>query len=115
MQKKAFFKFLGFAFSVLPPLIATIDQFPLMTKAGKYSIIAIIAIVLCCVPFIKQIKRLFNSPSAWLMWLVIFIICTALRALVDEFYTISMFGLIGSVVGALFFHLAKKGTVASDG
>lgn len=108
MQKKAFFKFLGFAFSVLPPLIATVDQFPLMTRAGKYSILAIIAIALCCVPFIKQIKQFFRSPSAWMMWLVIFILCVILRALVDEFYTISMLGLIGSLIGAVCFKIAGK-------
>lgn len=115
MQKKAFFKFLGFAFSVLPPLIATIDQFPLMTAAGKLSVLALVALVLCCIPFVKHLKKLLASPSAWMMWGIVFLLCVMARAIVDEFYVISMLGLVGSLIGAGFFYLAKKGTVASDG
>lgn len=108
MKKKALLKLLGFAFSVIPPLVATLDQLPLMSTAGKWSVLAIVAIVLCCMPFIKHIKRILASPSAWLMWLLIFVFCIASRAIIDEFYTISLFGLLGSVVGAVLFKLAKE-------
>lgn len=108
MKKKAFLKLLGFAFSVLPPLIATVDQLPLMSAAGKWSVLAIIAIILCCMPFIKHLKRLLASPSAWMMWLLIFVFCVAFKAVIDEFYTISLFGLLGSAVGVILFKLAKE-------
>lgn len=113
MKSKALFRLLGFAFSVLPPLIATIDQFPLMTTAGKYSVLAIIALFLCCIPFFKHLKKLLASPSAWMMWLSLFIVCTALRSLIAEFYVISMLGTIGSIIGAFFFKLSKG--VKEDG
>ena len=113
MKSKALFRILGFAFSVLPPLIATIDQFPLMTTAGRHSVLAILAIVLCCAPFFKQLKELLASPSAWMLWLSLFIVCTVLRSLIAEFYVISLLGTIGSVIGAFFFKLSKG--VKEDG
>lgn len=107
-KKKMLLRILGFAFSVLPPLIATFELFPLMTSAGKVSVLAILAIVLSCVPFIKHLKRIMSSPSAWLMWLVVFMFCLVLKAVIDEFYTISMLGFLGSLIGAGFFYLAKR-------
>ena len=111
MKKKALLKILGFAFSILPPLAATIDQFPLMTSAGKLSVLALVALLLSCVPFIKHLKKLLSSPSAWMMWGVVFVLCVLMRAIVDEFYVISMLGLIGSLIGAGCFYLAKRGEV----
>ena len=115
MRKKAILTFLGFAFSVIPPLSAAVDQFPVMTSEGKLSILAIVAVALCCVPFVKHIKRILASPSAWMMWGILFILCLMTRAIVEEFYVISLLGFVGSLVGAAFFYLAKKGTVNSDG
>jgi len=108
MRRKYIFNALGFALSVIPALVATIDQFPLMTTTGQASVMAILAIVLCCVPFIKQIKAAFRSPSAWMMWGIIFLLCALTRALVDEFYAISMVAFVSSLIGALFFWLAKR-------
>lgn len=108
MSKKMLLRILGFAFSVLPPLIATFEIFPLMTAAGKVSVLAILAIVLSCIPFIKHLKRMMASPSAWMMWGFVFLFCVVMRAIIDEFYTISMLGLAGSLIGAGFFYLAKR-------
>lgn len=109
MRRGMLFRALGFAFSVLPPLFATLELFPLMTVAGKISVLAIVGVALACVPFVNHLKSLLASPSAWMMWLIIFLLCVILRALVNEFYTISMLGLAGSVVGAVFFKFAKRG------
>ncbi len=109
MTKRTIFKILGFAFSVLPPLIATLELFPLMSAAGKISVLAVVALILACIPFIKAIKKLFTSPSAWMMWGVILGFCLLVRAVVDEFYTISTLGFAGSLIGAGFFHLEKRG------
>lgn len=109
MRRGMLFRALGFAFSVLPPLLATLELFPLMTVAGKISVLAVVGVALACVPFVNYLKSLLASPSAWMMWLIIFLLCVILRALVNEFYTISMLGLAGSVVGAVFFKFAKRG------
>ena len=109
MTKRTVFRILGFAFSVLPPLIATLELFPLMTAAGKISILAVVALIFACMPFIKTLKRLLQSPSAWMMWGVIFVFCLLMRAIIDEFYTISILGFVGSLIGAGFFYLAKRG------
>ena len=109
MAKRKVFKILGFAFSVFPPLIATLEFFPIIPVAGKVSVLAVIALIFACMPFIKTLKRLLASPSAWMMWGGLLAFCLLVRAIVDEFYTISILGFAGSVVGAGFFYLAKGG------
>ena len=108
MKKRILFKVLGFVFCILPPLLAALDQFPLLTTAGKLSMAFVFVAALCVIPLYKYIKVLLKSPSAWVMWLVVFIFCASLRIIIDEFYIISLIGFVGSIIGAAFFKLAKS-------
>lgn len=103
-----FLRFLGFALCIVPPLIATLDQFPLMTTEGKWSTIVIVGGALCFVPLFKHVKALLRSPSAWVMWGVIFAVCALIRPLIDEFWIISLIGFASSALGGVCFLLARK-------
>lgn len=107
MKRRIFFRILGLILCIAPPLLAAIDQFPVMTAAGKVSTVFIMASALCAVPLFKYIKVVLRSPSAWVMWLIIFAFCFALRAVIDEFFVISLIGFISSLLGAGCFRLAR--------
>lgn len=109
MKKKIFFRILGFILCIVPPFLAALDRFPLLTTAGKVSMGFVFVAVLCCIPLYKYLKRLLASPSAWLMWLIIFVFCAALRVIIDDFYIISLIGLASSLLGAACFKIAGQG------
>ncbi|MBO7169615.1 MAG: hypothetical protein J6W28_00380 [Clostridia bacterium] len=106
-KRKAFLWVAGMACSVLPPALATLNLFPLMTTAGKVSAVAVILLALSLIPLFKHVKRILASPSAWILWGILFALSAVTRAFIDEFYMIAMLGFVGSAVGAVFFRLAR--------
>lgn len=107
MKKRIIFRILGLLLCVVPPLLAAVDQFPMMTTAGKVSMAFVFVVALCAIPLFKHLKALLRSPSAWVMWMLIFLFCAAMRAIIDEFYIISMIGFVSSLLGAGCFRIAK--------
>ena len=69
---------------------------------------SVILIVLCCIPFKKYLKEVWKNPSAWQMWLFIFIADIILENIAQMTKTISLVGLISSIVGAIMFQLSKR-------
>lgn len=108
-KKRVAFKFLGFVFCIVPPILATFDQFPVMNVQKKVSFLFLILFVASLVPIIKYIKKAFESPSAWMMWGVLLLFSIFMRVIASEFYTVALIGFIGSIIGAVFFNLAKRG------
>ena len=105
--RKIIFGVAGMACSVLPPALATLNLFPLMTPAGRVSAVVVVLLTLSLIPLFRHVKRLLASPSAWVLWGVLFVLAAVTRAFIDEFYMIAMLGFVGSAVGAVFFRLAR--------
>lgn len=103
-------KILGLCVCIIPPAIATIDLFPLFVESGEKQISAIGALLLivCAVPFWKQVKHFLSSPSAWKVWTVVVILSAVCRAVMDELFVISTIGLISGLVGAVIFAIEKS-------
>lgn len=55
---------------------------------------------LSAIPFFKQIKAYFKSPSVWVMWCIILVALVALRAIIDEIIVICLIGAAANVIGA---------------
>ena len=103
-------KISGLCVCIIPPAIATIDLFPLFVESGEKQVSAIGALLLivCAVPFWKQVKHFLSSPSAWKVWTVVLILSAVCRAVMDELFVISTIGLISGLVGAVIFAIEKS-------
>lgn len=93
------------------PFAATISQFPVWvdrsagaTMSGLFVLFAFLS----AIPFFKQIKTYFKSPSAWVMWCVIFVMLVGLRAIIDEMIVICAIGLLSNIVGAGLYKVGNK-------
>lgn len=88
--------------SVGAPLGATLSVFPLWVAKSSEATVSGIAVLFCglsMIPFLKQIKEYMKSPSAWVVWGIIFAGCFALRAIIDQMIFISAIGLASNVAG----------------
>lgn len=106
-----FFWVLGLLFSILPPLIATLLYFPVWSvRGGAASISGIVFLLLFLsfLPFFNIIKERLRSPSAYTVWLILFICFFLLSRIADEVTVISFFGFIGNLLGSVFFRLSAR-------
>ena len=104
------FLILGYAFCILPAAVCTIEHFPLWMSDGRqgFSAIALVLIALACVPLWRLLKDRLRSPSAWMLWLAAFVLLTLFRSIIDGLWMIALIALCGSVIGAVFFAIAKR-------
>lgn len=112
-MKKRVFCLLGYLFSVLPPLVATLICFPSLYERGDgaraVSLAGLTLLFLSLLPFWRRLKRLLHSPSAPMLWGIVFTLFYLARLVADEVVLISAIGLVGSVVGAILFRLGGVG------
>ena len=95
--------------NVLPPVVAALMCFPIWLEQGStktVSGICLIVSALCILPFIRQIKEYFKSPSVIVLWLVIAIAMTLMRNIINEMMIVSYVALISNCIGALVYKIA---------
>lgn len=106
-----FLNVLGLSFSVIPPALAILFYFPIWVKLGGEYVLSGIAVLLMLVAFVplfRFIKQIFKSPSGYVIWLIIFVAFLLLSKIADEMITVSFIGLVGNIIGALLFRLARR-------
>lgn len=109
--KRLLFNTVGVVISVVPVTVSILSYFPLWAarrNASLISGISLILILLALLPFFKHVKHFLKSPSAPIMWLIVFITFLFLSRIADEVTVISLVGFITNLIGALFFKLARK-------
>lgn len=105
---------IGLIFFIAPPLVATLNYFPLISGQPRkqISFAGVFLIVIACIPLWKFIKRLLKSPSALKTWIVLFLLFLVGEAISHEIKCIALVGIIGSLIGDGFFlwakHIARK-------
>ncbi len=101
---------IGYALCTLPAAISVLEFFPLWLESGekRLSAFAVLLLLLSAVPAIRAIRRHLKSPSALLIWLLLFLFVCAFRAIIDELFVISLIALAGSVPGTACLLLAKR-------
>ena len=107
-NKARLFHFFGLVLCVVPPIIATLEYFPLWFSQSETAISAMSAILLTlsCLPFLKKIKAYFRgSPASWSVWLVIWLITSALSNIIAGIETISFIALISNLLGEVLFRI----------
>lgn len=103
---------LAISLCVLPPAFATLYYFPLWQSRSGFAVLsggAVLLIALSALPLMKLITAKIRSAASWVMWGFIFIAFFLLREIADEMTVIAFFGLIGNLIGAILFKLAKRG------
>ena len=111
-MKRTVFYVLGALLSVLPPTICTLCYFPLWIERGTAQTVSglcALMLALCALPLFRILKSRLRSPSLPLVWGILFVAVRALASIMDEVAVISFVGLLSNLIGAVFFHLAKRG------
>jgi hypothetical protein len=118
--KKKVFRLLGYLFSVFPPLAATLACFPPLYARGDgeraVSLGAVLLLALSLLPILRRLRVILRTPSAPLLWGILLAVFYVAHRVAAEVVFISCFGLVGSLLGALFFRLgkARRGGEAYD-
>lgn len=100
----------GFLFCIVPPAIVTLEYFPLFKAQPEKGVCVLSAVFLlvAAIPFWKYIKRALRSPSAWMIWLAIYLFSMAFAPIIQQMRVISLVSLSTSLVGATLFKVARK-------
>ena len=97
---------LAYGVSVVPPLIATLSQFPIWINTSAHctlSGLTILLLFLCIVPLIKAAKLYLKSPSIPLAWGIVAVIAFVARSIIEQVCFISVIGVVSSVIGWYLF------------
>lgn len=102
---------------VTVPLAATFSQFPLWveqsseaTMSGLFLVFAFFSIL----PFLKQLKSFFQSPSVPVIWIILFLILVALRNIINEMIIVCFAGMIANLIGAGIYNIGKAVAAKAD-
>ena len=111
LVKRIVFTSLGLIFSVIPPALAVLLYFPVWVKSGAEYVVsgfAALLMIISLLPLFRLIRRALKSPSAYVIWLILFLVFLLVSRIADQMIVISFTGLVGSLIGAIFFGLAKR-------
>ena len=109
--------FFGMATCIVPAVLATLEHFPIWVAEGGETIISglsVILLVVCALPFKKQIASYLQSPSAWVVWLCIFVFSSLLGKIICDIASISFVAFVSNFLGALIFKWREKYTKAEQ-
>ena len=104
---------IGFLLCIIPPAIYTVMYFPLWREAGVTSCIAgggALLLVICAVPLYKLLRRALSSASAYMMWLIAFLIFFGLSRIATEMTVISLVGFLSNLAGAILMRVGEGRT-----
>lgn len=110
-KKQLILRILGLIISVIPPAIAVISFFPIWREGGAevmLSGLALCLLLISAIPLFRTVKSVLRSPSAPIIWFIVFILFFALSKIADDITVIAFVGFVSNLIGAIFFNLAKK-------
>ena len=108
--KGAIIKGAALTLDVGAPLVATLTQFPLWIEKSAdatMSGLCLVFVLLSCLPFLKQIKEYFKSPSSWLVFTILFFFFVMLRNIIDQMLIVSFVGMVANILGAGLYALGR--------
>lgn len=119
-MKARIYKAVGLCLSILPPAGVTLAYFPLWFGEEKstVSVLSILILMLCALPFHRVIRERLRSPAAWQMWLILWVGLSLFESICRGLRAVSCVAFFSNLLGAVFFRLAKRserGARAGDG
>lgn len=109
-MRRILYNLTGVLCSVLPPVIATLSYFPLwQTRDAETVVSGVSALLLVCaaLPLIRILVAKMKTPSATVLWGILFVLFFSLCRVAHEMCVISFVGMVGGAVGSVFFRLSK--------
>lgn len=101
---------LGLCACTIPVTLSILFYFPMWINEGGAETISgtvLLLLVMAFVPIVKAVKRFLRSPSAYMMWLIAFLLFFSLSRIAEELTVISFVGFVSNFVGAMLFRAAK--------
>ncbi len=108
--RRSLMRLIGILLSVIPPAAATLLYFPLWRDEGALSVVSgftVLLLTLAAVPLFRYIRERFKTPSAHVMWLILFLIFFALSKIADEMTVISFVGFVSNFAASFFFRRGR--------
>ena len=101
----------GLVFSIIPVAVSILLYFPVWNDRGAAAVLSgtsLLLLLLAAVPLFKLIRKSFSTPSAYVMWLIGYVIFFMLSEIAKDMTVICLVGFISNIVGAVFFKLADR-------
>ncbi len=111
-------KAIAVVIDVAAPLAATLTQFPIWVEKSSEATVSglfLLFALLSAIPFMRQIKAFFKSPSVWVLWCIIFVMLIVLEKIIAEMKIVCFVGVISNVIGAGIYKLGKMFEERSEG
>ena len=105
-----FFWWLGLGLSVLPPVFATLECFPIWAAEGGETVVSGLTAILLCLsalPLFRILREKLRSPSPFLLWLFLWALFSCLRRVIDGICTVALVAFPTAFLGAVFFRLSR--------
>ena len=108
------YKIIGLCLSVIPPAVTALCYFPLWfsSRGSAFSVLSVLLLALCLLPFRRAIRDYMKSPSAWQMWFVLWVGLTLFARICNGLRVVACVGSLSGLVGEVFFYLSRR---ASEG
>lgn len=97
---------LGAMLCIAPPAVATLTYFPLWvatSSSATVSGLSLVLILVSIIPLIRILKKVFETPSAPIVWAIICVFCFAFKTIIEQVLVISFVGVLSSLAGMAIF------------
>ena len=104
------YKIIGLCLAVIPPAVTALCYFPLWfsSRGSAFSVLSILVLALCLLPFRRVIRDYMKSPSAWQMWFLLWVGLTLFARIANGLRAVACVGSLSGLLGELFFCLARR-------
>ncbi len=115
-KRRLICKVIGILLCTVPAVVMTLAYFPLWLGEEKtaLSILSVLVLALCAIPFRRVLAQALRSPSAWQMWLVLWLALTILESISAGLRAVSAVAFPCSLAGAWFFRIANGSKTNED-
>lgn len=99
------------AIDVGVPMAVTLSQFPVWITRDASSTISglvLFLVAVSCIPFYRKIKEYLKSPSAPVIWTVLFVLFTLLENISSEIKIVCFFGMLANYIGSAVYTIGEQ-------
>ena len=100
----------GYVLCIVPALVSSLEHFPiwLSDRAQALSLFGVLVLLLAVLPLWKTVKQVLKSPSAWMVWVLLWLFLSLFRNIIDGLIAVALVAFPSSMLGALCFYLARR-------